>query len=149
MNSQGDARSDPQAPVREHRVARGLGEAHVRTSAQARRSIRRALEPGATAAQVDDVLLVASELVTNAQRHAGGVTGFGLAVGRDSVTVSVSDSSRRTPRYTLPRDLRPGGFGWPIVLHLCREVTVDVRPEGKTVRAVVPVDRWWTAEVDR
>ncbi|MEV5972145.1 ATP-binding protein [Streptomyces sp. NPDC051921] len=143
MNSQGDVRSGPSTPVREPYGTRGRAEAHVRTSAQARRSVRRALTSGtaAVSAQVDDVLLVASELVTNAQRHAGGVTGFALAVGRDSVTVSVSDSSPRTPRYTLSPDLRPGGFGWPIVLHLCREVTVDVGPGGKTVRAVVAVNR--------
>ncbi|MFF2573947.1 ATP-binding protein [Streptomyces sp. NPDC058084] len=143
MNSQGDVRSHPSTPVREAYDLGDRGEAHVRTSAQARQEIRLAL--GSAAArrpeQVEDVLLVASELVTNALRHAGGVTGFAVCVGRDSVTVAVSDSSPRAPRYTLPKDLRPGGFGWPIVLRLSREVSVDVGRGGKTVRAVVAVDR--------
>jgi anti-sigma regulatory factor (Ser/Thr protein kinase) len=91
--------------------------------------------------QVDDLLLVTSELVTNAQRHGGGVTSFGIAVGSDRVTVSVADSSGEPPRRALPEDMRPGGFGWPIVLRLCREVTVDTRPDGKTVHAAVAVDR--------
>ncbi|MFI8521639.1 ATP-binding protein [Streptomyces sp. NPDC085481] len=116
---------------------------HVRTPAQARRYLRRALATSGPIppSRVDDVLLVASELVTNAQRHAGGVTGFAIDVARGSVTLSVSDASEQAPLYTLHEELRPGGYGWPIVLHLCREVTVDVGPDGKTVRAVVAVDR--------
>ncbi|MFG3343710.1 ATP-binding protein [Streptomyces sp. NPDC048018] len=143
MNSQGDVRSGPSTPVREAYDLGHHGETHVRTSAQARREIRLALGSGTTTRpeQVEDVMLVASELVTNALRHAGGVTGFAVSVGRDSVTVSVSDASPRPPRYALPHDLRPGGFGWPIVLRLSREVSVDVGRAGKTVRAVVAVDR--------
>ncbi|MEV7278873.1 ATP-binding protein [Streptomyces sp. NPDC093111] len=119
----------------------------VRTPAQARRLVRRALGvpgpatlpgPGADPL-LDDLLLVVSELVTNAQRHAGGVTGFALDVGPDGATVGVSDASRQAPRCVPGGGLRTGGFGWPIVLRLCREVTVDVRPDGKTVTAVVPV----------
>ncbi|MFB9558220.1 ATP-binding protein [Streptomyces roseoviridis] len=119
-----------------------LEEAVVRTSAQARRSVRRALasRPPVSPSRMDDLMLVASELVTNALRHAGGVTAFAIGIARDSVTLSVSDASPRTPQYARHRELRPGGFGWPIVLHLCRRVTLDVRPDGKTVHAVVPLD---------
>ncbi|MFF5970155.1 ATP-binding protein [Streptomyces sp. NPDC012769] len=143
MKTRGDARPSPWTPATAFSGAGPSDEAVVRTSAQARRSVRRALATclPIRPSQVDDLMLVASELVTNAQRHAGGVTDFAIGLGRDSVTISVSDSSPRTPQYTLHRELRPGGFGWPIVLHLCRQVTLDVRTDGKTVHAVVPFDR--------
>ncbi|MFJ5073322.1 ATP-binding protein [Streptomyces sp. NPDC088553] len=115
----------------------------VRSPADARQLVRHALAalgPLPTA-QVEDLLLVTSELVTNAHRHAGGVTGFGIGVGRDRVTVSVSDASGEPPLYERQGDLRPGGYGWPIVLRLCREVTVDAGPDGKTIHAAVTVDR--------
>ncbi|MFI8966009.1 ATP-binding protein [Streptomyces sp. NPDC053493] len=148
MNARGDTRSHPWTTSARtaHGTATTAG-APVRTSAQARTAVRRALAGYRPAwpAQVDDLLLVASELVTNAERHAGGVTGFAVRVGRGSVTVSVDDASRRTPHRTRHgepgQELVPGGYGWPIVLHLCRTVTVDLRPDGKTVHAVVPLER--------
>lgn len=119
------------------------GPSPLLTPAQARWLVRHtltALGP-LRASQVDDLLLVTSELVTNAHRHGGGVTSFGVAVGRDRVTVSVADASGEPPRHELREEPRSGGFGWPIVLRLCREVTVDTRPDGKTVHAAVTVDR--------
>ena len=123
--------------------ARNTGSPPVRTPAQARQLVRRtlaALGP-LRPSQVEDLLLVTSELVTNAHRHGGGVTGFGIGIGRDRVTVSVSDASEESPLYELREELRPGGFGWPIVLRLCREVTVDKGPDGKTIHAAVTFDR--------
>ncbi|MEU2233325.1 ATP-binding protein [Streptomyces vietnamensis] len=136
MNSRSETRS--RIPV-----AGSTGTSPLLTPAQARQLVRHtltALGP-LRPSQVDDLLLVTSELVTNAHRHGGGVTSFGVAVGRDRVTVSVADSSGEPPRHELREELRPGGFGWPIVLRLCREVTVDTRPDGKTVHAAVAVDR--------
>ncbi|MEU4104636.1 ATP-binding protein [Streptomyces tanashiensis] len=137
MNSRSETRS------RTWDAAERVGTSPLLTPAQARQLVRRtvtALGP-LRASQVDDLLLVTSELVTNAHRHGGGVTSFGIAVGCDRVTVSVADSSGEPPRHELREELRPGGFGWPIVLRLCREVTVDTRPDGKTVHAAVTVDR--------
>ncbi|MFI0986160.1 ATP-binding protein [Streptomyces exfoliatus] len=121
----------------------GGGSSPVRTPAQARQLVRHtlaALGP-ARPSQVEDLLLVTSELVTNALRHGGGVAAFGIRVGSDRVTVSVSDNSGESPLYELRDELRPGGFGWPIVLRLCREVTVDRHPAGKTIHATVAFDR--------
>ncbi|MFE9132780.1 ATP-binding protein [Streptomyces sp. NPDC007355] len=119
------------------------GSSPVRTPAQARGLVRHALAAlgPLRPSQVDDLLLVTSELVTNALRHGGGVTGFGIRVGPDVVTLSVADASGISPLYQLRDELRPGGFGWPIVLRLCREVSVDTRPDGKTIHATVTVDR--------
>ncbi|MFI1658629.1 ATP-binding protein [Streptomyces sp. NPDC020472] len=119
------------------------GPSPLLTPAQARRLVRRTLAALGPLrdSQVDDLLLVTSELVTNAHRHGGGLTSFGIAVGDDRVTVSVADASGEPPRHEPREGLRPGGFGWPIVLRLCREVSVDTRPDGKTVHAAVTVDR--------
>ncbi|MET9952539.1 ATP-binding protein [Streptomyces sp. NPDC006339] len=143
MKTRGDARPSPSTPAVAYPGAGPPDATAVRTSAQARRAVRRALASclPRRPSQVDDLMLVASELVTNAQRHAGGVTAFAIGLGRDSVTISVGDASPRTPQYTFHQELRPGGFGWPIVLHLCRQVLLDVRSDGKTVHAVVPFDR--------
>lgn len=85
------------------------------------------------------VLLVVSELVTNAVRHAGGVTGFRLEVGMGTVTVAVQDASPAPPR-PLPTDARePGGFGWHLVQELSADVQVHVHSTGKTVWAAVPL----------
>ncbi|MFF8835481.1 ATP-binding protein [Streptomyces sp. NPDC015130] len=141
MKTWSDTRSP--APRVDPHGAGSPGPSPVRTPAQARQLVRHTLAALGPLwpSQVEDLLLVTSELVTNAHRHAGGVTGFGIGVGRDRVTVSVSDSSGRTPLYELRGGLRAGGYGWPIVLRLCREVTVDAGPEGKTIHATVAVDR--------
>ncbi|MER5203609.1 ATP-binding protein [Streptomyces sp. NPDC002825] len=141
MNSRSEAR--PRVNTAGPRAAGRAGTSPLLTPAQARQLVRHtltALGP-LPASQVDDLLLVTSELVTNAHRHGGGVTSFGIAVGSDRVTVSVADASEEPPRHELRGELRPGGFGWPIVLRLCHEVTVDPRPDGKTVHAAVTVDR--------
>ncbi|EKX67808.1 ATP-binding protein [Streptomyces ipomoeae] len=86
----------------------------------------------------DAVLLVVSELFTNAVRHADGVTGFRLEAGPGTVAVTVHDASPVLPRL-LPLDAtRPGGFGWHLVQELSVDVRVDVQAAGKTVTAVVP-----------
>ncbi|WP_086850305.1 ATP-binding protein [Streptomyces coeruleofuscus] len=86
----------------------------------------------------DAVLLVVSELFTNALLHAGGVTGFRLEAGPGTVTVAVDDASSLRPQ-SLPMDAaKPGGFGWHLVQDLSADVRVQVHPAGKTVTAIVP-----------
>ncbi|GAA2401554.1 ATP-binding protein [Streptomyces glaucosporus] len=104
------------------------------------RELLRAQRPGADEADVGAVLLGVSELVTNAVRHAGGVTDFRLEAGREGIAVEVSDASDRRPRMLEADPCAPGGFGWLLVRELASELTVTVRPgRGKTVRAVFPV----------
>ncbi|WP_329275203.1 ATP-binding protein [Streptomyces sp. NBC_00691] len=133
----------PPAPRADPWGAGSVGSPPVGTPAQARQLVRHTLAGLGPLhpSQVEDLLLVTSELVTNAHRHGGGVTGFGIGIGRDRVTVSVSDASGQAPLYERREELRPGGYGWPIVLRLCREVTVDAGPNGKTIHAAVTVDR--------
>lgn len=77
------------------------------TSAAAARDLVRALlerqpappagRPAPAEQTVTDVLLVTSELVTNAIRHAGGVTAFTAVVEDGFVYVMVGDASSAPP----------------------------------------------------
>ncbi|MEW1700463.1 ATP-binding protein [Streptomyces sp. NPDC093249] len=95
---------------------------------------------------VGDALLVTSELVTNAFRHGGGLTGFDVALGRAAVTISVADASDELPRraeHWSPEravELAEGGFGWPLVRLLALEVRLRLPPEGgKTIEVRLPL----------
>ncbi|MFD9479022.1 ATP-binding protein [Streptomyces nojiriensis] len=97
---------------------------------------QRAIEPE----HADTVILVVSELVTNALRHGGGSYTLRLAVHPDTIEVAVEDSSPLPPRMRIP-DLvdGTGGFGWLMVNDLARATVVTPTPEGgKTVRALLP-----------
>ncbi|MDX3327376.1 MULTISPECIES: ATP-binding protein [Streptomyces] len=88
----------------------------------------------------DTVLLVVSELVTNALRHGDGTCTLDLTAHPDTIEVAVHDDSPQAPRMRTP-DLngRTGGFGWPMVNRLARTTSVTPRPSGgKTVRALLP-----------
>jgi anti-sigma regulatory factor (Ser/Thr protein kinase) len=89
--------------------------------------------------EMDAVLLVVSELVTNAIKHAGGVTAFRLIASPDTVTVSVEDASSAAPQPQLSSPGMPGGFGWHLVQALAAEVQIRIRPGGKAVSAVLPL----------
>ncbi|KES04025.1 regulator [Streptomyces toyocaensis] len=86
------------------------------------------------------VLLVVSELVTNADRHSDGPYILELEGTETSVTVAVYDSSATLPRV-FPRDPgRVGRHGLEIVRALARDVGVERVPVGKCVRAVIALD---------
>ncbi|MFR9725795.1 ATP-binding protein [Streptomyces sp. MS19] len=93
-----------------------------------------------------DVLLVTSELVTNAIRHAGGVTGFSAVVSDEGLYLSVSDGSDEIPRTTVTHAdgngrVSIGGYGWPLIHRLSQDVTVlQLAGGGKTIQVVVPLD---------
>ncbi|WP_107122700.1 ATP-binding protein [Streptomyces dysideae] len=85
----------------------------------------------------DEVLLVVSELVTNADRHSNGPYILDLEGTDDSLTVSVYDSSSAVPRL-FPKDPeRVGRHGLEIVHALATEIAVERVPVGKRVRAVL------------
>lgn len=88
-----------------------------------------------------ELLLVVSELVTNADRHSHGPYILDLEGTDTVVTVSVYDSSAALPlRY--PRDPeRIGRHGLEIVHALATEVTARRVPVGKYVRAVLPLNQ--------
>ncbi|MEV5619613.1 MULTISPECIES: ATP-binding protein [Streptomyces] len=97
------------------------------------------LHPAPAAHVVQNLLLLVSELVTNAIRHAGAVTALWLTADRTGIHVRISDPSPVHPQDRTP-DLtgRTGGFGWPMIRRLAHEVTVQESPEGgKAIIATV------------
>lgn len=98
------------------------------------------LSPAPAAHTLQNLLLLVSELVTNALRHAGGVTALWLKVDRSGVHISVTDPSSVHPQPRTP-DLtgRTGGFGWLMVRRLAPGVSVrDRSGGGKVITASVP-----------
>lgn len=98
------------------------------------------LHPAPTSHTIQDLLLLVSELVTNAVRHAGAVTALWLTADRRSVHVRVTDPSPAHPHDRMP-DLTglTGGFGWPMVQRLAQEVRVrETAGGGKVILATVP-----------
>ncbi|MFF7748913.1 ATP-binding protein [Streptomyces sp. NPDC007971] len=97
--------------------------------------------PAATADQraaAEDVLLVVSELVTNACLHAGGPEELFLARGDKVIRLEVTDRGTGQPAPRTPhRAGRPGGHGMFIVQRLCLDWGVARVPgrAGKTVWA--------------
>ncbi|MFJ2932608.1 ATP-binding protein [Streptomyces sp. NPDC087219] len=100
--------------------------------------------PSATA--VGDALLVTSELVTNALRHGGGLTGFRVEVDPGAVTITVADASVELPHVRGGRGAArasgpaEGGFGWPLVRLLAQEIRLTLPAEGgKTIVVRLPL----------
>lgn len=88
---------------------------------------------------LDAARLVASELVTNALRHAPGPCRLRLTVVGDSIEIAVSDTADAFPTF-LPRDpRRVGQHGLEIVTRLCDQVITRPDATGKTVYARLPL----------
>lgn len=120
----------------------------LRGSAQAREVTRgylAALFPVPPPETVDTVLLVVSELVTNAFRHASRVTEFGLSTHRNLLHITVADTSPLLPHQRTPDladdDLgETGGFGWPLVQHFAHQIDIRLGPDNtKTIRVGLPL----------
>ena len=89
---------------------------------------------------VGDLLLVVSELVTNADRHSDGPYILELEGTDTSLTVVVYDSSETLPRVFPRNPERVGRHGLEIVRALARDVRVERVPVGKRVCAVLHLD---------
>ncbi|MER6298042.1 ATP-binding protein [Kitasatospora sp. NPDC001539] len=118
------------------RLGRGPGQI-----ATARVVTRRALEVTGHAGDpefLDDVLLIVSELVTNALRHTGERPLLVLRAQDGRVRVDVRDGDPRLPVRRLPEPGEPGGRGLRLVSALADRYGAHPLPDGgKTVWAVV------------
>ncbi|MFG2712074.1 ATP-binding protein [Streptomyces goshikiensis] len=120
-------------------VATVLSTADVAEARDAVRAVLDVHQPAMAAEAADTVVLVVSELVTNAVRHGGGTCTLELTAHEESIEVAVHDSSPHAPRMRTP-DLHggTGGFGWPMVNRLARATAVTRRASGgKTVSALL------------
>ncbi|MGQ5640596.1 SAV_2336 N-terminal domain-related protein [Streptomyces sp. EWL5.16] len=91
-------------------------------------------------AAAEDALLVVSELMTNAARHAGGPTALRLHLGPASLRIEVEDHSTAQPSPRSPDPTEgTGGHGLFIVQRLCTDWGFYLTPggPGKTVWAEV------------
>ncbi|MFJ6214556.1 ATP-binding protein [Streptomyces sp. NPDC092296] len=80
-------------------------------------------------AVAEDVLLVVSELVTNACLHAGGPQELLLHCTDDALRIEVADASPTHPEPRNPHERgKPGGHGLHIVGRLSRRWGVAARP---------------------
>jgi anti-sigma regulatory factor (Ser/Thr protein kinase) len=93
--------------------------------------------------RVEDVALVASELVGNAVRHTehgpDGDLDVAWTVTTTTVLVSVSDASAAEPRMRIPTTNEPAGRGLSIVDALASKWGVERLRHGKRVWARVPI----------
>ncbi|MFE6687007.1 ATP-binding protein [Streptomyces sp. NPDC057743] len=137
----GAAAAVPAGQIRRLRLAGTRGAV-----ARGRDFAREALQdwgwlPAATADQraaAEDVLLVVSELVTNACLHAEGPEELRLRCAAKVLRLEVSDLGTGSPSPRSPhRPGRPGGHGMFIVQRLCLDwgVVRNADGAGKTVWA--------------
>lgn len=129
------AKDDPMRQVRRLRLV-GVSGAVPR----ARDFVRQALQdwgwlPAATGDQraaAEDVLLVVSELVTNACLHADGPEELRVGSGTRVLRLEIVDQGSGSPAPRTPhRAGRPGGHGMFIVQRLCLDWGVVRNPEGR------------------
>jgi anti-sigma regulatory factor (Ser/Thr protein kinase) len=85
----------------------------------------------------DDVVLVVSEMVTNAVRHASPPVGLEIEATEDDVVIAVRDGSPRRPTPRVADDSAEGGRGMMLVDLLSSDHGVRPQPPGKTVWARV------------
>ncbi|WP_230193694.1 ATP-binding protein [Streptomyces sp. NBC_00080] len=144
-------REEGLAPARSVPV-RGTAGTSVTTAAAARAHARAVVDarwnPSTGPAREEDVvdlLLVVSELVTNALRHGGGLAGFGMTPVRDGVRLAVRDHSDTVPAEVCGPGSRPaghrvGGYGWPLVVRLARDIAIEKQNGGgKTISVFMPI----------
>ncbi|MFJ6698141.1 ATP-binding protein [Streptomyces sp. NPDC091272] len=146
---QSDRRTESRSGAASGVEVSGEGPAGVVHARDAARAFAEGLSPAPDPDAAESLVLVVSELVTNAVRHGGGRYTLALSAAPDTFTVDVSDPSPEAPYERTPDfDGGGGGFGWHMVRLLAREVTVSTSPRpgrgrrargrGKTIRAVLP-----------
>lgn len=121
-----------------HRAGMDLRDASD-VPARARQFVRASLEQwGVTNDCIDTVLLLTSEVVTNALCHAAPPLHLALTHGSFGVNVDVSDSSLRPPEAARPDFDHEGGRGLWLVETLATSWGVTLTDELKSV--------WFTLE---
>lgn len=121
-------------------MVRGAGRQSIHRAREATRAFTDLLCPAPDPTVADTLVLVVSELVTNAVRHGGGEYTLELSAGPGALTVAVTDPSPAHPRERTP-DLNggAGGFGWHMVRDLTTHLTITPGPgSGKTIRGSLP-----------
>jgi anti-sigma regulatory factor (Ser/Thr protein kinase) len=101
---------------------------------------------GAVPERVAHLVIVASELASNAVRHGGGTGRLRLWLAGDRLWCEVSDTGTgivnpETAGSTVPSALAAGGRGLWIVRRLSSEVRIESSRYRTTVTATLPLTR--------
>ena len=141
-----DSDRPPRSDVRTLAVTLDGRTGTVSTARDHARAFLRATRPPPDPSAVDDALIAISELVTNAVRHAPGSCTLRCTLRPDgcgsTLLVEVDDGNPALPQPRCPDlDNGGGGFGWHLLRSLARDLAVVAGPDGKTVRAVLPLGR--------
>lgn len=111
-------------------------DSRVSGLSQARRAVKAFVHEYCAWANEFSVQLVASELLTNALRHAGGWWHLKVRRERAGLVLEVADHDPRLPQPREP-DLREGGgLGMHLISALASTFEVRPTPGGKVLRAV-------------
>lgn len=105
---------------------------------QAREAVRRWAADVAPALLTDDLLLIVSELVTNAVRYGLPPVRVAVAADEHTVTVGVVDAATTRPRRRGCSDDDESGRGLLLLSLLSAEHGVRPEPPGKVVWASLP-----------
>ncbi|MFC1408516.1 ATP-binding protein [Streptacidiphilus sp. N1-12] len=81
----------------------------------------------------DDVLLLVSELVTNACRHGAAPYRLLLRATGDGLRIEMTDAGSHLPVVGPDQPAVPGGFGMRLIAALADTWGVIEHPHGKTV----------------
>jgi hypothetical protein len=111
---------------------------HDSDSAALRHAAHHSLAGWQTAEQVDDTLLVMTELMQNVIQHTDDGGEVTLIRHPDRVLVEVSDHSAQMPKVYRADPRRLGGRGLLVVSAVSRTWGSRPRGKGKTVWAEMP-----------
>jgi anti-sigma regulatory factor (Ser/Thr protein kinase) len=106
--------------------------------AQAREAVETWARSTGLGRLLDDLLLIVSELVTNAVRYGAPPVRVVVAADDRTVTVSVCDGDPQQPRPRTPGLDAEGGRGLLLIDLLSSDHGVRPEPPGKAVWAAVP-----------
>ena len=115
--------------------------AHGEPAGPLRRGVDDLLRPGCSREQIEDVLVVVSELVQNVTQHTAGGGELVLHAKSNRVVIEVHDGDLALPRPQAPDDRRPGGRGLLLVAGLTSNWGAVTTPKGKMVWAEVALSR--------
>jgi len=106
-----------------------------------RRFVRDALTARCDETSIENAEIIASELATNAVKHARSPFQVGVTCADDSIRISVRDASFVPPVRLTPDGVLVGGRGVQLVAALARDWGTRDEPDGKTVWAELALPR--------
>lgn len=129
-------------PPRGHRTVQTWHLTSTRDLAGLRADITRVVSEGQGAAldeSVDGLVLIASELATNALRHGGGSATVHLGTGGPTYLLEVVDQAPGSPPHVaVDRGRGDGGFGLVLALGVARQVGWFRTESSKCIWSVHP-----------